>query len=128
MGQQYLIDSNAVIDYLAGNLSEKGMEFLNFIVNQTPIVSVITKIEVLGFPCSKEAQTLLESFFADSNIIKISDDIVNETINIRMHHKIKTPDAIIAATAQINTFVIITRNTKDFDTIDGLSLVDPYNF
>jgi predicted nucleic acid-binding protein len=127
MERQYLIDSNAVIDYLAGNLPEKGMEFLNFIVNQTPIVSVITKIEVLGFPCNKEAQTLLESFFADSNIIKLSDGIVNETINIRRHHKIKTPDAIIAATAQINTFVIITRNTKDFAVIDGLSFVDPFD-
>jgi predicted nucleic acid-binding protein len=127
MEQQYLIDSNAVIDYLAGNLPEKGMEFLNFIVNQIPIVSVITKIEVLGFPCNKEIEKLLESFFADSNIIKLSDDIVDETINIRRQYKIKTPDAIIAATARINSFIIITRNTKDFDTIDGLSLVNPFN-
>ena len=29
MGQQYLIDSNAVIDYLSGNLPPQGMNFMN---------------------------------------------------------------------------------------------------
>jgi len=127
MEQQYLIDSNAVIDYLAGKLPEKGMEFLNIVVNQTPIVSVITKIEVLGFPGNKETQNLLESFFTDSNIINLSDDIVNKTIELRKLNKIKTPDAIIAATAQIYSLIIITRNTKDFETIEGIGLDNPYN-
>ncbi len=126
MEQQYLIDSNIVIDYLAGKLPEKGMGFLNHVVNHTPIVSVITKIEVLGFPVNQETQSLLESFFADSNIINLTNDIVNKTIEIRKLNKIKTPDAIIAATALINTFIIITRNTKDFDAIDGLNLINPY--
>jgi len=82
MEQQYLIDSNAVIDYLAGKLPEKGMGFLNLVVNQTPNVSVITKIKVLGFSGNSEAQNLLESFFTDSNIISLSEDVVNKTIEI----------------------------------------------
>jgi len=49
MGQQYLIDSNAVIDYLSGKIPEKGMLFMNQVINDIPNISVITKIEVLGY-------------------------------------------------------------------------------
>jgi len=45
MGQQYLIDSNAVIDYLSGKIPEKGMLFMNQVINDIPNISVITKIE-----------------------------------------------------------------------------------
>jgi hypothetical protein len=48
MGQQYLIDSNAVIDYLSGKLPKKGKLFMDKVINDTPNISVITKIEVLG--------------------------------------------------------------------------------
>jgi hypothetical protein len=80
MEQQYLIDSNAVIDYLAGKIPKNGMSFLNRIMNQTPNVSVITKIEVLGFDCDKTSERLLTNFFNDSNIIGLSDEIVQEMI------------------------------------------------
>ena len=46
---QYLIDTNAIIDYLGNKLPANGMEFMNPILDNVPIVSVISKIEVLGF-------------------------------------------------------------------------------
>lgn len=49
MRQQYLMDSNVVIDYLSGKFFQKGMVFMNRIINDIPVLSVITKIEVLGF-------------------------------------------------------------------------------
>lgn len=49
MGQQYLIDSNSVIDYLSGKLYKNGMSFMNQVINDIPIISVITQIEVLGY-------------------------------------------------------------------------------
>lgn len=49
MGTQYLIDSNAIIDYLSGTLPSKGMDFLSEVVNAVPRVSVISKIKVLGY-------------------------------------------------------------------------------
>lgn len=44
-----LIDTNAVIDYLGSKLSDNGMTFMNTIIDAVPNVSIITKIEVLGF-------------------------------------------------------------------------------
>ena len=33
---------------------------------------------------------------------------------LRKKHKIKLPDAIVWATAQVNQCILVTRNTKDF--------------
>lgn len=46
--------------------------------------------------------------------------------NLRRERKIKTPDAIIAATAIAFGFTLVTNNEKDFKKIDGLSIVNPY--
>lgn len=37
-----------------------------------------------------------------------------------------TEDAMIAAIALTNKFILVTRNTKDFEGIEGLRLVDPW--
>lgn len=45
----YLMDTNSVIDYLGNKLPATGMDFMNGIMDAVPNISVITKIEVLGF-------------------------------------------------------------------------------
>lgn len=62
----YLIDSNAVIDYLGNKLSASGMEFMSTIIDDIPNISVITKIEVLGYNAVKEHYRILEAFINDS--------------------------------------------------------------
>ena len=126
MGAQYLIDSNAVIDYLSGLLPSKGMDFLSEVVNDVPQVSVISKIEVLGYNAPSSAQQLLANFMKDAEILQLSEAIVSQTIEIRKAHKIKLPDAIIAATALVNRFALISRNKSDFKNIDGLTVIDPH--
>ena len=126
MGQQYLIDSNAVIDYLSGKLPENGKRFMDNVINEIPNISVITKIEVLGFKTTEKAEQLLKGFMDDSVITGLTEEIVEQTIEIRKEHKIKMPDAIIAATALIDQMTVITRNVKDFEKIEGLEVIDPY--
>jgi hypothetical protein len=46
---QYLIDTNVIIDYLGGKIPHEGMLFLNALIDAVPNVSVISKIEVLGY-------------------------------------------------------------------------------
>jgi hypothetical protein len=127
MGQQYLIDSNVVIDYLAGKFTLDGMLFINEIVNDIPFISVITKIEILGYKSPEEANQLLSDFVDDSVVIELTEDVVLQTIELRKELKIKTPDAIIAATAMVNQLVLLTRNKKDFDKINGIEVVNPYD-
>jgi len=126
MGKGYLIDSNAVIDYLSGKLHPKGMNFMHEIVNSIPCISVITQIEVLGYKTNQEDYKLLTGFVNDAVVFELSKEVVEKTIRIRKDNKIKTLDAIIAATALATESIIITRNTKDFGKIEGLEAINPY--
>jgi len=123
----YLIDTNAIIDYLGNRMPASGMTFMNQVIDATPAVSVITKIETLGFTAPDPHYQILLDFMNDANIFALSDAIVDLSINIRKAYKIKLPDAIIAATALAYNLTLITRNTKDFDSIDGLALVNPFD-
>jgi len=127
MEPRYLIDSNAVIDYLMGKLPDSSLVFMNEVINNIPNVSVITKIEVLGFNDTSDSMTLLKDFFNDASVLGISDVVVDKTIELRKIHKIKLPDALIAATALTGKLSIITRNTSDFKNIEGLDTIDPHD-
>lgn len=124
----YLLDTNAVINFLEASLPDAGMQMLTSIVDEEPMVSVITQIEALGFSfTSAQEQTTVETFINSSTVLGLSSDIVNATIAIRKSRKIKLPDAIIAATAIIHDLTLITRNTSDFNNINGLKVIDPHS-
>ncbi len=125
--QQYLIDSNAVIDYLGNLIPTSGMVFLNDIVDLIPNISVITKIEVLGFNAADVHYKTLVDFVDDAVVFDLTEQIVDITIQIRKKYKTKLPDAIIAATAMAYNLKLISRNHSDFKNIGGLEVINPYN-
>ena len=124
--QQYLIDTNAAVDYIGNKLPAEGMEFMNKLIDNIPFVSVVTKIEVLGFTIISKHYTLLKEFMSDANIFSLSNHIVDGCIELRKNYKIKLPDAIIAATAKVQNLTLITRNTKDFKRIVEIETLDPW--
>ena len=124
----YLLDTNAVINYLDASLPTAGMQLLNTIVDEESMISIVTKMETLGYNfTSVEEQTTMETFINGSTVLDLNNDIVNQTIVLRKAHKIKLPDAIIAATALVYELVIISRNTSDFKNIDGLQVIDMHS-
>jgi predicted nucleic acid-binding protein len=60
-----------------------------------------------------------------ADTIPLSEVIVNQTIQIKKKHKIKIPDANIAATALVENLTILTRNIEDFESISGLKYKNP---
>jgi predicted nucleic acid-binding protein len=122
----YLLDTNTVIDFFNAKLPMAGKSFL-MSIDETKI-SVITRIEL--FSSSKipiDERVSLEAFVKQTKVYEtLNIDIINQTILIRQTHKTKLPDAIIAATALVHNLTIISRNTKDFQNIDGLKVIDPY--
>ncbi len=126
---RFLLDTNVVINYLEASLPKESMLFLNKILDEKPIISIITMIETLGYNFkSIDEQIIMETFINASTILNISDNIVDKTITIKKIKKIKIPDAIIAATALHNDLVLITRNLADFKNIEELEVTDPYSF
>jgi predicted nucleic acid-binding protein len=123
MGKSYLIDTNIIIDFSENRLPLNAKLFVAEIIDNEPNISIINKIELLGF--SVVTPEIIE--FTDSaNIVNLTEDIANQTIDLRKKRKIKLPDAIIAATALVHTMTLVSRNSKDFAGIDGLDFVNPH--
>ena len=72
----YVIDSNAIIDYLSGQIPDAGMSFMNDIINAIPTISIMTRIEVLGFNNPIEVESLLTQFINDSSVISLNDKLI----------------------------------------------------
>ena len=99
---------------------------MNKIIDDGPKVSVITKIEVLGFNNAGEHYQLLLDFMNDAEIFVLNGDVIDKCISIRKNNKTKLPDVIIAATAIVKDFVLITRNTADFKNLKEIQIFNPY--
>lgn len=117
----YLIDTNILIYYLA-----KQPKVLVFIdnCNSQLYISDITVIEVLSYPYDAEELTKVLLFLQQFSWLPVSRHIVMQTATNRRTKKIKTPDAIIAATAQLHGCTVVTNNTKDFSHLP-IQLINP---
>jgi predicted nucleic acid-binding protein len=124
MGQGYLIDTNAIIDYLQDKLPEKSALFIEKIDFQ---LSVISRMELLAWPNATDQQLkILQTFIAHSTVFSLPEPVILESIRIRKNFRLKLPDAIIAATTLVFELVLITRNTTDFEKVPGLKLIHSY--
>jgi predicted nucleic acid-binding protein len=125
MGQKYLIDTNVVIDYLGNNIPGKGSELIDGL---PVLISVITRMEILGwYGVNSKQLEKMNSFIITAQTFLLEEAIILKTIEIRQQHKIKLPDAIIAATALELKLTLLSRNTKDFENIAGLQILNPWN-
>lgn len=121
--EQYLIDTNAVSHYLSAMLTQAGIDFMDDVIDATPNLSVISQIELLSWKTPKSSQ--ISDFISDSLIFNITPEVVTICVKLRKGRRIKTPDAIIAATAIANHFTLVTDNEKDFENIPKLKVINP---
>ena len=119
---KYLVDTNIIIYHIDGDAT--ATDWLKFHRKELAI-SVISKIEALSYPFEREEEALALRLLNQFELIHLSDVIIEATIRLRRQRKIKTPDAIIAATALVHDLCICTRNTKDFSGI-GIEQVNPF--
>ena len=104
-----LFDTNILIDYLRG-VSAARDELERY---SDKSISIITWMEVMaGVPESAEPAT--RAFLKGFNVIQLDAEIAVRAVKIRQTHRVKLPDAVIWATAEIEKLLLVTRNTKDF--------------
>jgi len=129
MGMNYLWDTNIAVYYLQQQFPPSSEKFVDELLSkETPTISVISEIELLCWKTATEKDmNVLHSFIHDAFVIELEQSIKEKTAEIRKVHKIKLPDAIIAATALVYGLTLITRNVNDFKKINGLQIIDPYN-
>ena len=122
----YLVDSNVLIDYVADRFNKAQLKTLDLILDEALRVSVITKIEILGYNGVPEEDEKMLEFLNYAEILALSESIVERTIHLKKAIKMKTPDAIIAATALVYGFTLITNNVADFRRVEALKVFNPY--
>lgn len=124
--EQYLIDTNVVPDYFSASFPPAGMALMDIAIDAIPNISIITQIELLCWNTDAVTTQNVKNFIDDCNALDITPDVITHCVALRKNKKIKTPDAIIAATALAHSFTIITNNEKDFSNIKGLKIINPY--
>jgi toxin FitB len=119
-----LIDSNIII-YAA---QPEHQAIRDFIAAHAPAVSAISYIEVLGYHrLTQEAGHYFETFFAAARILPITNDVIEQAVRLRQSRRITLGDALIAGTAMANNLMLVTRNIEDFNWIEDLQLLNPFN-
>jgi hypothetical protein len=124
--EQYLIDTNVVSDFLSDSFSPAARQLMDLAIDNIPNISIITQIELRCWKNDPETELKVKNLIADCVIFDIKNEVIEQCVKIRKGQKIKLPDAIIAATALVYDLTLITHNTKDFSSIQGLKTIDPH--
>ena len=124
----YLYDTNIIIYYLQQQFPVATEIFIDSLIQkQSPVISVITEIELLCWNGSLENDIeVLKSFIGETIVIPLEQDVKLRTIEIRKKYKLKMPDAIIAASALVHDLTFLTRNLNDFKLIPELKIINPW--
>lgn len=122
----YLLDTNILIYHLNRSIPVQSIEKIRQILKNHFNISIISKMELLGFRRhSPQSYKESESFLENAEIIGLDDEIVDTVIQLRRNKSIKLPDAIIAATARVYQWTLVTRNESDFSGIE-LTILNPF--
>ncbi len=124
--EKFLIDNNVISNYFSGRFSPEIMHFMDSTIDAIPNISVVTEIEALSWVNhDKSKESLIRSFISDANILGLTRAVVDQCIQLRRSRKIRTPDAIIAATAIAYGLTLVTSD-NDFKGIPNLNVFDPF--
>jgi predicted nucleic acid-binding protein len=111
-----LVDTDVFVDHLRGARPLRpGTRRLSY--------SVITRCELFaGKDGDEEVVGLLLGAFREIAVDRV---VAERAGRIRRGSSIRTPDALIAASALEHGLTLMTRNRRDFSGVTGLRLVDP---
>lgn len=118
-----LLDSNIII-YAA----QPGYDWLGeFIAEHDPVVLALSYVETLGYHrLTAVEQQFLSEFFTVSLVIPISQPVLDRAVTLRQTRRMTLGDAIIAGTALTHGLTLVSRNIEDFQWIEGLQLLNPF--
>jgi predicted nucleic acid-binding protein len=121
-----LIDSDVLIDVSRG-VPEALKTLQRIEVDDEPAISVITQMELtVGCRDLRELRSL-EKFLEAFSIFKLNEVISDLAVDLlrryRLSHGLLLADSLIAASALVNEVPFVSKNSKHFRFVDGLTLL-----
>ena len=108
-----LFDTNILIDFLRG-IPEARTELTRY---EERAISIVTWMEIMaGVPQDAEGKT--RGFLAAFELVELDAAVANRAVAVRRERRLKLPDAIIWASAQARSMLLVTRDTKAFPRND----------
>jgi len=107
-----LLDSDVLIDHLRGVRRVAPRDGM--------CVSVVTRCELFAGPAEQE--TAVRELLEPLEELLLDSAIAEAAGRIRREAGVRTPDALIAATAIVHGLELATRNRRDFAPVPGLVL------
>ncbi len=118
-GERYLLDTNAIVQLLAGNSEVADIVRKAFEVS----TSIVCELEFLSFPrLSAHDAELFRAFSSRVPTYQVpanDSEFTDAVVRLRRTRTLKMPDAIIAATAMVHNSVLVSADAH-FSAIEGL--------
>jgi predicted nucleic acid-binding protein len=105
-----LFDTNILIDYLGG-IAPARDELARY---REPAISIVSWMEVL-IGAAAEVEPGTRRFLSRFTIVEIDMAVAERAVLVRSSSRMRLPDAIIQASAEVHAMLLVTRNTRDFD-------------
>ena len=120
-----LVESNILI-YAA----QPGHAYLRqFIADHASAVPALSYMEVLGYhQLNDEERQYLEEFFRLTRVLPLVQAVLAQAVALqRQQRRMSLGDALVAGTALAHGLTLVTRNVEDFQWIQGLSILNPFD-
>ena len=137
---KYLLDTNVISETQKSKCDSKVKSFLDALTWEEVYISAITVGEICygieKLPAGKKKHELsiwlyteIPKWF-DGRIVVLDDEVLLEwgKLCARAGRTLPVADSLIAAAAIVHHMFLVTRNTRDFDGIEGLNLINPWEF
>lgn len=108
-----LFDTNILIDYLRG-ATEARSELRRY---PDKAISIISWMEVM-IGAGPDVRDATRAFLGSFTVVSIDAQVAERAVSVRQTYRLKLPDAIIWASAQVHDMLLVTRDTKGFPAND----------
>ncbi len=109
-----VLDSDVLIDYLQG-LPAAREELARY---RRPLYSIVSFMELLAGARTDAERQAAEALLASMGRVELSDEVARRAVELRQRLRLKWPDAVVLASAEVEGCILVTRNTRDFPPND----------
>jgi len=137
---KYLLDTNVISEMQKSSCSQNVKSFADALHWEDIFISTVTIGEICygieKLPAGKKKHDLSIWLYTeaprwfDGRVITLDTEVLLEwgKIRARAEKALSAADTLIAAAAIVHHMFLVTGNTKDFEDIEGINLINPWEF